>query len=265
MVPQLDVLMVSSGLRLENLSPEALPPVEGVRYKIACQTTADRLPNTAKLERSDIEIRFFDDRGISVNRNHSLDMAQAPAVLLADDDTFFDAEGLAAAARFFAENSDVDYAAFRCIMPGRNNYPPDGHDLSKPYRFYGPVSIELAFRPEVLRRHNLKFNELAGIGAPYLTAGEEDLLLYHCRKAGLRGRFCDISVVTHPQPSTGLKEGDSAGFLRAKGALMRLNRGFAGALIRLPLEATRARGNKMKALVYLSQGFVYSIVNRHKL
>lgn len=262
---RLNVLIVSAGRRLEQLNLDALPVIDGVSYKISCQAAPDTRPDISHLLRDDIEIRFFNDKGISVNRNHSLDMADAPAVLLADDDTFFHRDGLAAVAHIFAENPELDYAAFRCRMPGHEIYPPDRHNLATPFPFYGPVSIELAFRINSLRQHSLQFNRLAGIGAPYLTAGEEDLLLLHCRREGLKGQFFNILVVTHPEPSTGLKAGDNTGFLRAKGALMRLTRGNTAALLRIPVETLRARGNKVKACINLLQGFWYSVINRHKL
>lgn len=84
---RLNVVMASCGKRLENLSSEALPDVDGVKYIITCQASENERPDVAHLARKDIEILFFDDKGLARNRNHGLDAATAPVILIADDDT----------------------------------------------------------------------------------------------------------------------------------------------------------------------------------
>ncbi len=109
------------------------------------------------------------------------------------------------------------------------------------------------------------FSEIAGIGAPYLTAGEEQIFVHRLLETGLCGRFIDAVVSHHRGTTTSVRSASKPGVVRAKGALMRIERGFLPALVRLPVEARRSPVAFFKALVYLCQGFAYSIRHRKEL
>lgn len=268
MALKLQILICTFGRRIENVDAAGMPRVDGVEYVVCCQNP-DGLPlegaAPALEARHDVRIAFFADRGLSINRNHALDIASAPYVMIADDDLSWDAEGLREVIRRFDADPGLDILTTCAVMPERRVYPPDGHDLSRPWRFYSAISFEFTYRLAALRSHGLRFSPLAGIGAPVLGAGEEDLLLQRSLEAGLRGRFADIRVVTHDGPTTSVHSAADPRVIRALAAVARRRRGNIATLIRMPLMAWRVPAPFLSALRYLAEGFVYSLTHRSEL
>lgn len=260
---RLQILVCTTADRLPLIDFSLWPQVEGVGYLIACQNPRGK--NLKEPQRSDFEYIEFDNTGLSVNRNQAIAAATAPYIQIADDDTEFVADGLLAIIAAYDADPELDYATFRAVIPGNRVYPPDGYDFAKEYRFYFPISFEITFRRKSLNDNRLRFSELAGLGAPYLCAGEEELLLWHCRKAGLKGRFFDKVIVIHPAETTSVTRSAQPGFLRSKGVLLRVKRSCLGGILRLPVEARRSKVPFFRALTWLLQGYVYSIRNRKAL
>lgn len=272
MAIKLQILICTFGEKLRTIDTLGMPRLDGVQYLICCQNpdgldlheTADALA-----ERGDIAVLFFNDSGLSRNRNHSIGAATAPYILISDDDISYNAAGLRRVVGIFDNEPHTDIITTPSVIDGSEPethiYPPDGHDLAVGYRFYTPISFEIALRRSAVEKHGLRFSTLAGIGAPYLTAGEENLFFIKAIRKGLKGRFADTVVSTHRGNTTCSHSAAKPGVIRAKGAVMRISRGFFGALIRLPLEAARSRAPFFKASAYLLQGFVYSIKHRHEL
>lgn len=261
---RLQVLVCTVASRLPHIDASGWPQLPGVSYLVSCQNPDGLTADLSAFDgRDDIEVALHADRGLSINRNHALDGATAPYVLIADDDTSFHAEGLQEIISIFDAEPTLDYLTVRSEQPESRVYPADGYTFDSPCRGYSPTSIEIALRLESTRRTGLRFNELLGIGAPYLACGEENLLLIDARRRHLAGRFRDIVVATHPDATTSVRQKTAPGVLRAKGAIMRLSRGAAGALIRLPIEANRSGLPFFEALRYLWQGSVYA--KTHKL
>jgi len=266
---KLEVLIATFGrdglMRVNGMNP---PRIAGVRYLVCCQNPdGTDLSDVAAplLERGDIDLHYFSDRGSAVNRNHAFDLASAPYLLLADDDLRYTPEGLHAVIDTFDSHPELDLATFRAIMPDRRTHPTTEHDLSRPYRFYSPVMIEIAFRREALERIHLRFSPLTGVNAPRLGAGEEDLLVHHALKKGLKGCFFPIDIVEHPKSTTALRMGSTARVLRSKGAALRIIRGNFSSLIRFPIEALRSDAGFFKAMYYYLDGYIYSIKHRKEL
>lgn len=263
LTPRLQVLVCTTARRLGHIDFDSWPTVDGVAYLVSCQN-----PDGLKLKtppRRDIEVKFFANTGLSVNRNQAMAAARGNIVLIADDDIKFSAEGLKAIIDIYHREMDLDFATFRSIQPEQRVYPPHGFDLSLHYPHYHPISFEISFRRSAYMGAGLKFCELAGIGAPYLCAGEEELLLNHALRRGLRGRFYDIAIVEHPEATTSVRFAGEDAFLRTKGALLRVLRGYWRGAIRIPVEAMRAPVPFAHAFVLLCQGYLYSIRNRNKL
>lgn len=271
MIPKLEVLVCTFGAAgLRRCIACEWPHVEGVRYLVCVQNPGneDILPPAGELhDRGDTLVLFFDDRGLSANRNHALDAASAPYLAIMDDDLKLDASGLELLIREFESNPDVDlittYADIDEDSPRR--LPPAGHDLNKPWPFYWPVSFEIAVRRSALERSGVRFSPLAGIGAPRLGAGEENLFVHHLLKAGLKGRYSGIRIGHHDHPTTTVRAALDPATVRAKGAVMRIMRGNIEALVRIPLEAHRSPMPFFKALRHLAEGFIYSIKHRREL
>lgn len=262
------VLICTFGRGIERIDAGALPRVSGVTWLVCCQNPdgLDLSAPLATLEaRDDIETHVVGDRGLSNNRNHAFDFASGDILLIADDDLIFDPDGFAAIGRIFEAEPATDFITLHAATGVTRTMPPDGHNLAEPFPHYCPISFEIAVRAESLARSGVRFSPLAGIGAPYLCAGEEELFVHNLLKAGLQGRYADVHIATHPGATTSERLEASPAMLRTKGAMMRSIRGTWAGLIRIPLEAYRAKAPFAHALLWLSQGFVYSIKNRRML
>ncbi|MDE6311497.1 MAG: glycosyltransferase family 2 protein [Muribaculaceae bacterium] len=270
-MPKLEVLVSTFGAAGLRRMLESDPPhVEGVRYLVCCQNPSgeDVLPAAEALHsRGDTDVLFFKDRGLSRNRNHSLDMSAAPYLLIMDDDVRLEASGLEEIIRCFDERPDLDFMALRVETGdrGRRAFPPSGHKLHRPWRCYHTISFEIALRRSSVEAGHFRFSILAGIGAPRLGSGEEELFLHRMSKAGLHGEYLDIQLGVHPAPTTSDRSALLPEVVRAKGAVMRVLRGPLRALLRLPLEAKRSKMPFFKALRHLVEGYVYSIKHRREL
>lgn len=245
-----------------------MPSLPDVRYLVCCQNP-EGLDLTEAAERltarGDTDVLFFSDKGLSRNRNHALDAATAPYIMTGDDDLSWSADGLQRIIAEFDADPSLDIITVRTELPNKRVYPPDGHDLRLPARFYSALSAEMAMRRASVERHGLRYSVLTGIGAPYLGCGEEELFMHHALECGLKGRFIDVVAVHHPGDTTSVRHRGKPEILRAKGALMRVLRGNTGALLRLPLEAWRAPIGFYRALLYLCQGYIYSLKHRKEL
>lgn len=264
---KLQILVCTVADRLGAIDTSGMPELPGVSYIVSCQCPDGKRPDAAGTlsRRGDISVHCFADRGLSRNRNHSLELATAPYILISDDDISYSAEGLQAIIDTFDADPALDIVTTRSVIPEHHVYPPDGHPLDRPCRFYSPISFEIALRRRSWQRSGIRFSELAGIGAPRLTAGEEQIFVHRLLRAGLRGRYIDTVVSHHRGNTTCVRSASTPGVIRAKGAVMRIERGAAAAAIRLPLEAWRSPLAFPKALLYLCQGFAYSIRHRKEL
>lgn len=267
---RLEVLVCTFGSEgLERVAHMAAPRVDGVAYTICCQN-----PDKDNIERQlsvlagrdDMTVHIFNDRGLSLNRNHAFDVATAPYLLISDDDINHYPEGLKAIIETFDTNPTLDIATFRAAMPERRVFPASEHKLNRPFRFYNAISFEIAVRRDTLLSHPaLRFTPLAGIGAPYLGSGEEDLFVHRAVNMGLDCRFFPIEILEHPGLTTSAHSGMKPSVIRAKGAVMRITRGNLAALVRLPVEAYRSHANFPRALYHLTCGYIYSLIHRKQL
>lgn len=258
------VLICTFGERLLHLDPGSLPRLEGVGYIVSWQNP-ERLPQPTDFVRDDVELLVFDDRGLSRNRNHALAAITAPLAMICDDDVNLSPAGLRSLIERFEAEPGADIILFRSDISGQRVYPPDGCNLSRPWPHHHAMSIEIAFRTEAVRRAGLRFNELAGLGAPALVAGEEELLLRDARRKGLKINFADICVSAHPADTTAERLASDPQFIMTKGAIIAATRGYLTALSRYPLEAHRAAMPYFKAFAALLRGFAYALKHRSEL
>jgi len=235
------------------------PCSNGVEYIFSIQVPCNQ-PVTippAIGSRSDVSIFIHRDTGITRNRNHAISHASAPYILMADDDLHYTPEALQRVISEYESRADADYILWQADMPDKRTYPPETVGLTGWLRNYHPVSIEFSFRRQALDTAGIRWNELAGIGAPYLICGEEELMFRDLLRSTLRGYYINHTVTVHAKETTSGRLSSSAPFLRTKGAIMRACRGAWQALLRLPVEAHRSEAPFLKSLAWLLQGYAY--------
>lgn len=252
---------------LDRVAAGSWPAVEGFQYAVSVQDPDGRLSDAdlEPLRSRGMIARIIRQPGISRNRNHAFDMASAPVVFLADDDLEYDASALRRAIDEIDARPDADIFCFRHEGPGNKPYPPAECSLATGFKGYWYTSFELAFRREALVRHRLRYSPLISFGAPYLTACDEELFMANCINRGLRGVFIPLTIVRHPDLTSGLKRTADPGFIRSQAAVCRVRNGWFGGLLRCPLIAHRSPAPTVKALLWTLQGYCYSLRHRKSL
>ncbi|MGN0231578.1 MAG: hypothetical protein ACI4A8_05125, partial [Muribaculaceae bacterium] len=145
------------------------------------------------------------------------------------------------------------------------HYPAYPFDFRHRPRFYYVTSFEIVFRRSSVQGR-LSFNELFGLGAEALTAGEEEILMLDAMNLGLDCRFFPMAIVHHDAPTTCIHNAASPGFIMAKGALVRILNRHAY-LPRYLVEAYRlnrqCQCGTLFAFKMLRRGGIYA--KQHKL
>lgn len=199
--PILQVMICTYGKDgIEGVADANHPHVEGVEYLVSWQTdgTYD-VPES--LHRDDFKIVKSDTKGLALNRNIAIANANAPLLLVSDDDVVYTEERLQSIIQAFNSHPDADIITFRYESNTNNKYYPDSPaSLAQPPKGYFVSSIELAFRKEAVKG-KIWFNENFGIGAMF-PSGEEDVFLRDCLDFGLKGIFLPITIARHDDTTT---------------------------------------------------------------
>lgn len=263
--PLLDITVSTLGSDgLARFAATRPPSVDGVRYVVSCQS-ADRPDMPAELRRDDITVVVTHTAGLSNNRNNAMAHVTAPYMLIADDDMVYDAEAIADVIAAFETMPEADILLLRFESRANKPYPPDGHNMSQPWKGYEPSSVEMAMRTDSIRRAKLSFSPLAGIGSPRLGSGEEVLFVRRALLAGLTCIHRDITIGRHPGETTGSRRPTPA-TMRARGAVMAMCHPWTTPL-RIPLEAWRHRrvAGIFRHVAYMTAGAIYAIRHHKQL
>lgn len=215
------------------------PCVAGVSYSVSCQMAEpDDLPEA--LRREDFRVRFYQEKGLSRNRNRGLDTANGQWLLIADDDLTYSADTLTELVDTLRTERDADLITLRSHTATALSkpYPATRCDTRRMPRGWYLTSFEICVRRQALQRSGVRFDERFGIGAPVLVSGEEDVFWLSCLRCGLRPAFLPITICTHMHPTTGLKEQTNPALYMAKGVVFRMRYGHLW-LLRYALSGLR--------------------------
>lgn len=256
------------GNGLSRFAATRPPVVPGVSYLVSCQHPDSEIQPSvpeAVSGRDDIRVIFTPTRGLSVNRNHLLDNATGPLFLIADDDVVYTAESFREIMDAFERYHEADILTFRYSGPKLKIYPPEGHSLRQPWKNYYVSSIEIGGRLEAINRMQLRFSPLAGLGAPYLSAGEEALFIRLALKRGMTILHSAVTVGEHPDEPTGVRNA-STGSLRARGAVIALTNPWT-AIARIPYRAWADRRTTppFRHFAAMSAGAFYALRHHRRL
>lgn len=244
---------------IQKVAAMNLPVVEGVRYIVSWQNHGDA-PIPATLMRDDVDIYRFDQPGLSLNRNNSLDHCSGDIVLIADDDIIYTAERLKAVVKAFADNPDVQLATFKADMPGAPVFPEESCALSEPLpKGYWIASITIAFRRQSIG--DLHFHPELGLGSAHLHGAEDQLFLLAAIRRKLNCRYFPIEICVHPSQSTGTKAEFTPGNIRATGCYLTIayRSSFVPRLILKAWRLSRSRQSGfIRAMRYLISGAMYA-------
>lgn len=242
---------------VDRVSKMFLPELENVTYLVSVQNPQKKqIKYPASIIRKDIRVSETESKGLGLNRNHSIDESTGDILLISDDDLVYTEWGLKAVIHTFEEYSDIDIATFRYL--GRDNkvYPDYEFDLLNEPKGYYITSFEIAIRKSSISK-DIRFSRYLGAGNTVFSCGEENLFVYRLLKAGLKGRFFPITIVEHPELTTGSRQA-TAGTLRGQGNWLRLRYGKFMGYLRLIRDIPRKKAPWYKSLFFMTQGFIMS-------
>lgn len=222
----LDVLIATHRQEgIDRVAKMNLPVVDGVRYIVSWQNDgADNIPENLS-KRDDVKILFNPGKGLSQNRNFSLNHAEGDILLIADDDLNYHEEGLRLVQKAFEDDLELDIGLFRYTNQDykyEKIYPDHICVLGDPYpKGYYPSSIEIAIRRHG-RAKKLRFSELLGIGAPVLKCGEESFYIYEASKIGCKIKLFPVELCVHHGETTGNRSVTDPGVYKGMGAITSL-------------------------------------------
>lgn len=197
-----------------------LAPHPYITYVVSWQNHGDA-PLPPSLLRPDVAVHRFGLPGLSRNRNNAVSRCASDIVLIADDDVAYSLPALLELIGLFSADPSLQLTTVIVRMPGSKVYPAMPCPLSLPLpRGYWASSVEIAFRRNAPRLP--AFHPLLGLGAPELTAAEDEVFLLSAIRRGLVCRFFPLVIGTHPAQSTGSSSALTSGTLMAQGLCIRL-------------------------------------------
>lgn len=267
---RLQVLIVAYGRRgLDKIVSLAHPSLPGlVEYIVSWQFADDDpadIPGEL-LGRKDFRVIPTPTRGVARNRNLALDAASAPLLLESDDDVSYTSDQLLDVIRTFDNYPEIDFFTFRYFSPDYSiNYPEGEFDLADPPKgYYIAGAFEMAFRLSVIRDKGIRFNELFGIGSEF-SAGEEDLFLHDVIKAKIPSRHIPLTIVTHIDTTTGMRESLNPSFIRTKGAVLSIIHPLSWPL-RMMVHAMReVKEMKLKSYLNYCINWIKGVMHLYRL
>lgn len=188
-------------------------------YLVINQTDFKKFPNLS-LDNSLGKVFSFEERGLSKSRNRALSNSNSDICIIADDDILYVENYEEIIINSYNEYKDADLIIFDFSTSDKirtcskiSNNPKKISRLES----LKVASVRITFKRNSIISNNIKFNENFGAGSIF-SAGEENLFLNECFKAGLSVYYvpkviCDVSF----EESTWFK-GYDENFFKGKGA-----------------------------------------------
>lgn len=235
MTALLSILISTAGERIRHVPDLFLTERADVVYIVSWQNCGISLPPETKksFERNDVELYQLSGKGLSHNRNNALRHCRTPFALIADDDVSYTEEQINNLLDLMATHPQVDI--FCCRAEGQcgdllKNYSPAPFGYkSRPSGSYFS-SIEIALR---ISKRIPRFDHRFGLGAGFLSCGEEEVFLHDADAAGLNIHYFPLTICrTNDMQTTGTRFAEDVHVRRSKGAVLCVLHGYWGAVAR---------------------------------
>lgn len=258
----LEILICTFDDGIKRAAKVPFEPTHNISYLVSWQQSENyqpcQLPD--ELKRDDVKVIQVKGRGLSANRNNAVDNATGDICLIADDDITYLPNHVVHVVEYFESRPTLDIASFKYVSHANpKTYPSYSFDLRQKVKGYYVTSFEIAFRRTSVQG-KLRFNELFGINAPVLGAGEESVFALDAVNMGLNWFFFPYVIARHEHPTTSMRAGDASTYLMSNGAYIYLAYKDLTALPRCVLFAWRTSHNPvkfMKALKSVFKGYTY--------
>jgi len=201
------------------------PVQENIIYQISHQITAvQKNAYISEIEevlhsRNDVSYHCYFEKGLSLNRNRSMEHSRGDLVLVTDDDIIFKNDAFSSILQAFKGLPAADILTFKTEFPdGRPFKRYASHKHRHNFRSVMRVtSFEIAYRRKSIENAGIKWDEQFGIGGKPFTNGIENIFLVDALRAGVKSYFIPETIVTHPFINSGYTYSDH--LIKSKGAM----------------------------------------------
>ncbi len=168
--------------------------LENHHLLIINQTTEDVLLTS---EIPNIRVINSFEKGLSKSRNLAIEHAKGRICLLADDDVVY-VKGFSDRIKVaFNENKDCGVITFKTLTTEQKPYWKYPEDILNVKPFYRKVlSIEIAFKRQVIIDNQITFDEHFGLGSTF-EDGENVFFLKRVFSKNIKAIFFPVYIVTH--------------------------------------------------------------------
>ncbi len=227
-VDRLEILMSTMNRDSLDFLKDIFPSksFENLSVLIINQTTEQAI---LKSDRSSVRVINSFESGLPASRNLLLENAGGTYCLFADDDIRYEEGFEHTILEAFVGTPEADIITF--MMTGvdgklHREYPEIKWHNKKTVSF--PSSVVIAFRKASVLKASLRFDPHFGLGTEFGIA-DEYIFLRQALNAGLKIAFEPKVILSHPQPSSGMRHGSDE-IIYARAALFYKYSGFLGYL-----------------------------------
>jgi len=170
-------------------------------------------------------IRFFsyNERGLSISRNHAIKNSIGDVCLFADDDLVYEDNYIDIVREAYEEHGDADIIIFEVLSKNEKRYESKiGNVFCKIgyLKSMKVASFKISFKRKSVVDNDLHFDQLFGAGSKY-NSGEENIFLFDCLKKKLKVYYLPTTIATVSHETSTWFKGFNEQYFVSKGAFGR--------------------------------------------
>jgi len=171
--------------------------------------------------RKDVSYIYFFEKGLSRNRNRSMEVSKGDICLVTDDDIKFKDGAFKAILSSFRELPEADIMTYKTEFPDGKQYKSykPGINIHTKRSSMRVSSFEIAYKRESINRTNLRWDEHFGLGGNPYTNHMENIFMCDALDRDLKCYLYPKTLVIHPFDNSGFNYSDHLVF--SKGAAFR--------------------------------------------
>lgn len=162
-----------------------------------------------------IKMYSYPEKGLAKSRNKLIEHSTGDVGIITDDDISFTIDYDKKLQDIYEKYPKADIITF-CGKKGNEIVGLKKVKKHNLYTIMAVSSFQISFRISSIKKHNIKMDELFGLGAKY-KSGEENIFLYDCKKKGLNIIHVPEIISEHPDEDTTGEKWDSE-LIKTKGA-----------------------------------------------
>lgn len=171
-------------------------------------------------KRTDVKYFYYYEKGLSRNRNRSMEVSTGDICLVTDDDIVFKEGAFQNIFQAFKKIPEADIITFSSEFPDGTRFKRYRnkiflHNARSCMRI---SSFEIAYRRASIEKVGLNWDENFGLGGNLFTNGMENIFMIDALRAGLKAYFYPEIIAIHPFDNSGFNY-DNKDLILGKGGM----------------------------------------------